>query len=206
MKSNYFSMVSSVFGMHIKYHKTEVFCVFMQHHYLNHNLKCSWKHVRDVSSEPKCSWLDHSPNELTCLSVSRGTKFQKSSEHSEPGSASTWAQHASDSTDHFHSYCTAFSCLTSHSLSIVIKKETNMRRTLLIIYSQYTECCIHTHWALVMCLQCTHSWAWACPYIGKWRLILNKNWEDNLKSVRQAKQIYKIFFRNNQKSSKEKLQ
>lgn len=68
---------------------------------------------------------DRGRHELTCPSVSRGTEFQKSSEHSGSGSASTWAQRASDSADRFHSYCT-FYYLTSHSLSIAIKKKTSM--------------------------------------------------------------------------------
>lgn len=104
----------------------------------------------------------------TCPSVSRGTKFQKSSEHSETGSVFTWAQHASDSTDHFHSYCAAFSCLIYHSLSIAMKKETNMP-----IWDEpswlYTHCIesavytpTHTHWALVKCMHSTHSQVWAC--------------------------------------------
>lgn len=40
-----------------------------------------------------------------------------------------------------------FLCLTSHSLSIAIKKKTNvhMRQTLLIIHSQERGCCIHTY-------------------------------------------------------------
>lgn len=127
---------------------------FMRHHYPDYNLK--WKHFGDAPDSTTVK------NELTCPFVSRGTKFQKSSEHSGSGSASTWAQHTSDSTNRFHSFCSACCCLTSHSFPIGIKKENkpSWLYTHSIESAVYTPA--HTHWALVMSLQNTHSQTCAC--------------------------------------------
>lgn len=123
----------------------------------------------------------------------QGNQCPKSSEHSRSGSASTWTQHASDSTERCHSYCSAFFCLTSHTFTFA-KTWKSPRDKPSWLYTHSVESAVytptHTHWAPVMCSQNTHSEARAC--LNWIKNVLKSSSGSRWKQMLGLKKVYKL--------------